>query len=85
MYSNKKYLDQLITKFPGPQDFLRQLCKEEEQKTKDKIKNIVENSEARKEDLIKRAVKLFEYDASAFKKHLSNSKHELQLLKILMN
>ena len=80
MYSNEKRLDQLITQFPGPQDILRKLCQEEKRKTNDNIKDIVEKSKARKEDLIEQAEKLFDYDTSAFKKHLSDSKHELQLL-----
>ena len=81
MYSNEKHLDQLITQFPGPQNFLRQLCEEEKRKTKDEIINIVDRYKARKNDLVQRAVKLLEYDTLAFKKHLPNSKHELQLLK----
>ena len=81
MYSIEKHLDQLITQFPGPQDILRQLCQGEKRKTQVKITNIVEKSEARKEDLVKQAVEISEFDTSAFKKHLSDSKHELQLLK----
>ena len=81
MYSNEDHLNEFITQFSGPQNFLRQLCEEEKQRTKIKIKNMEEKFKARRENLVKRAVKLFEHDTSAFKKPLPDSKHELQLLK----
>ena len=41
MYSDDEYLDQTITQFPGPQNYLRRLCEEEKQKTKTEIKHII--------------------------------------------
>ena len=58
MYSNEKYLDETITQFPGPQNYLRRLCEEEKQKTKTKIENMIEQFDARKEELVKHAVNL---------------------------
>ena len=81
MYLSEKHLNQFITQFSGPQNFLRQLCKEEKQRTKIEIEDMVDWHEERKEHLVEWAVKLFKYDTSALKKFLSDSKHELQLLK----
>ena len=81
MYSKKEYLDQKITKFTGPQDYLRRLCEEEKQQKKIEIENLVEQFETEKEGLVKQAVKLFDCGTSAFKEHLAKDpKHELQLM-----
>ena len=73
-------LDNLIKKFSGPKDVLRNLCNKEKESTRTEIENTVKQFSTRKEYLIKEAKKLFQYEISSFKTPNSDFNYKLELM-----
>ena len=64
MFSNNKKIDDFIERFCGNRDLLRNLCNEEIDKLNKEFESVVKEFNETKENLIKEAKGLFEYNTS---------------------